>query len=168
VPRPRRDVALASRPGQRPRTVNLPFTAPVVFVVACSAAKAGHRAPAALLYRGAMFRHSYAAAVAAAAPGDRVLIMSALHGLLRPEREIDPYDLRLREPGSAGTITLSVQAVQLGLGGALVACLLPRAYWQRLYPALARAGARPVNLYDGCRGIGEQRAVNVSLAASAR
>jgi hypothetical protein len=136
-----------------------------VYVVACSKAKGDRPAPAAVLYTGRMFRHTYAAA---AATGHTVLILSARYGLAGPGAWLAPYDLRITDPGSVTAGHLAVQAHALGLAGREARCLLPRAYWQRLRPALAQVGALPVDLYAGCRGIGEQRAVNRAVAGVPR
>lgn len=80
--------------------------APVV-IVACSAAKAPHAAPAADLYQGSLFAMNLAAA---RAESDRVFILSARHGLVPADRVLDPYDTTL---GAADAITTTTLAAQL-------------------------------------------------------
>ena len=63
-----------------------------LYLIACSAAKLGHAAPAAQLYTGQAFRLAMAAAERA---GADVIILSALHGAVFPNLLIAPYDLSL-------------------------------------------------------------------------
>jgi hypothetical protein len=63
-----------------------------LYLIACSAAKLGHAAPAAQLYTGQAFRLAMAAAERA---GADVIILSALHGAVSPSRELQPYDRAL-------------------------------------------------------------------------
>ena len=63
-----------------------------LYLIACSAAKLGHAAPAAQLYTGQAFRLAMAAAERA---GADVIILSALHGAVSPTRELQPYDRAL-------------------------------------------------------------------------
>jgi len=65
-----------------------------LFLIACSAAKLDHPAPAAELYTGQAFKLAKAAAAAA---GADVLILSALHGVVRPDQVIAPYNRALSE-----------------------------------------------------------------------
>ena len=63
-----------------------------LYLIACSAAKLGHAAPAAQLYTGQAFRLAMAAAERA---GADVISLSALHGAVSPTRELQPYDRAL-------------------------------------------------------------------------
>lgn len=63
-----------------------------LYLIACSAAKLEHAAPARELYTGQAFRF----AMAAAADGD-ALILSALHGLVEPSQTLEPYNVTLSE-----------------------------------------------------------------------
>ena len=63
----------------------------------CGSRKLDRPAPAGEMYVGSYDR---ACARAAAARGGRVLIISAKHGLLDPATVIEPYDLRMGQPGS--------------------------------------------------------------------
>lgn len=65
---------------------------PRVALVGCGKAKADVPKPALQLYTGRLFR---AAADFATATHDEVFIVSALHGLLAPEKEIAPYELTI-------------------------------------------------------------------------
>lgn len=139
------------------------------FVVACSGRKLDEPAPAWQLYTGSMFRHTFDAAEAAAKrAGGRVLILSAAHGLIEPERELAPYDVKLGAIGSVVPVEVRGHAWQLGIRpGDVVTMLLPREYRNTLTAALEREGVQLVDAYDGCRGIGEQRARNWSMMQAA-
>lgn len=83
-----------------------------------------------------------------------VLILSALHGLVTLHDLVAPYDLRMGDEGSVTGERLRQQAADLGILGADVTVLGPRAYveasravWRELTDPLA-----------GARGIGEQLA----------
>ena len=69
-----------------------------VALVACAAAKLTRAAPAEELYVSALFRKSRAYAERSA---DHWYILSAMHGLVRPEDVIAPYDLTLNQMGIA-------------------------------------------------------------------
>ena len=64
-----------------------------LFLIACSAHKLDHPAPARELYTGQAFRLAIAAADRC---GADVLILSALHGLVQPGEVLAPYDHTLR------------------------------------------------------------------------
>ena len=74
-----------------------PDTRPV-YLIACSAAKLDHRAPARDLYTGQAFRFAMQAASRA---GAEVWILSALHGLVHPDTELDPYNVTLSDMSAA-------------------------------------------------------------------
>ena len=63
-----------------------------LYLIACSAAKLDHAAPAAELYQGQAFKLAMKAAERA---GADVIILSALHGAVSPTRELQPYDRAL-------------------------------------------------------------------------
>lgn len=75
------------------------MTARVVALVGCGARKLDHRAPAGALYTGSLFVATMRHAVKVAAPGD-VWILSAKYGLVAPDTEIDPYDVKLSDLSS--------------------------------------------------------------------
>jgi hypothetical protein len=134
------------------------------YVIPCGAAKTGHAASAETLYTGAMFRHTLAAAKSAARfDGGQVLILSAEHGLIALDTILEPYDRKMGQPGSVTAARVAEQAVKLGLGDAEVYAFLPRAYLAVLEEALNSLGALVHNVYEGARGIGDQRAVNRSI-----
>lgn len=61
-------------------------------LVGCAAAKLSHPAPARDLYTSQLFRK---AATYAEANSDRWYILSAEHGLVSPDRVLEPYDTKL-------------------------------------------------------------------------
>ena len=86
---------------------------------------------------------------------DVVLVLSARHGLVGLDEVIEPYDLRMGEPGAVGVEQLRRQAAAMGLlGHPDVVVLGGRRYvaaGRQVWPD-ARA---PL---EGSRGIGEQLA----------
>jgi hypothetical protein len=66
---------------------------PSIALVGCGASKLTRRAPAQDLYTGTLFR----AARAYAEQHDHWYILSARHGLVDPEMELDPYDCSLSD-----------------------------------------------------------------------
>lgn len=63
-----------------------------LYLIACSAAKLDHAAPAAQIYTGQAFRLAMAAAARA---GADVLILSAMHGAVEPTDLLAPYNRAL-------------------------------------------------------------------------
>ncbi|MDN7742095.1 DUF6884 domain-containing protein [Burkholderia gladioli] len=70
-------------------------TAERLVVLACSATKLAHAAPAIELYRGVMYSTYRANVQAETAPA--VMILSARHGFIRPDTVIEPYEQRMTE-----------------------------------------------------------------------
>jgi hypothetical protein len=111
-------------------------------ILACSAAKLDRPAPARELYTGALFKLSlqYAELVA-----DRILILSALHGVLEADTVVEPYDVSLPTEKHRRTVWGSNASNQLRekLGktatyagaqehGGEVLCLAPQSYVEAL------------------------------------
>ncbi|AYD84020.1 hypothetical protein KDW72_gp57 [Mycobacterium phage Grizzly] len=138
-----------------------PEAAGPIVVIPCSAQKLDHAAPAGQLYTSQHFQLVYRAARKLADDqGARVLILSALHGLVDPETVLDPYDVKM---GDRGAIAPAAIAEQLAaINPTAITTLLPRAY--RL--ALVRAGAVVTDLYADAAGIGYQRGVASQILAS--
>lgn len=111
-------------------------------VVPCSWRKLDRPARVEELYRGPLFRSALLAAQALKRDGavDRVLVLSARHGLVSLDRVLAPYDLKMGDPGSVEPACLRRQLLELerATGAAVVELvpLLPRAYDEAL-----RAGA---------------------------
>ncbi len=143
----------------------------ITYVVPCGADKLDRPAPARDMYRGSMFRHTFdnvtrlaALDVAEGRGPARVLILSALYGRLDPDTVIEPYDLRMGQPGCVTPETLTGQALALGIDwGAQVYALLPKAYLAQLDRALREVYVYVQDGYEGCGGIGDQRRVNAII-----
>src|SRR5689334_8140335 len=65
-----------------------------VVLIACGKRKGSVRAPARDLYQGELFRKSLA--YAQSLSPDAIYVLSAKHGLLALDAEVEPYDLTLK------------------------------------------------------------------------
>jgi hypothetical protein len=147
-----------------------PDACPVTLIIPCSGAKASEPKPARDLYTGPMYRHTLTAALAvegwcqASGIPARILILSALHGLIGLDEVTDPYNLKMGDTGSVTAAALADQARRLGIApGEEVRAFLPRPYLARLDAALRDLGVTARDMYKGARGIGEQRHVNAEV-----
>src|SRR5690348_17309313 len=136
------------------------------WIVPCGAEKADAPTAARDLYQGSMFRQAFATATAQAdGPADRVLILSALHGLVDPDQVLAPYDLRMGDAGSVDAATIAAQAEAFGIAaGHNVTALLPSAYFARLDEALKPAGVYAAQVYEADAGIGYQKGTLACIA----
>lgn len=123
-----------------------------VVVVPCSGAKLDRPAPARQLYTGSLHRM---AAAAGDATGHRVVILSALHGLLAGDDVVAPYDVRMTDADSIDAGELARQLI--AAGRPRLVALTPGAYTRRLAEAAELAGCQLVTPLAGSRGIGEIR-----------
>lgn len=127
-------------------------------LVACASKKGPHPAPARELYDSALFRKSRAYA-------ERVFdgwwILSAKHGLVDPERVLEPYDLTLNTMGIADRRTwahrVSGQLLQYARPGDELTFLAGARYREFLEGPLREAGVEIKVPLEGLR-IGEQLA----------
>lgn len=155
-----------------PETQETVQTAATLIVVPCAAAKLDHKAPARDLYTSANFRHTLrgAEAEAAATARDlgtpaRVVILSALHGIVELDTALDPYDVRM---GDAASVTPATIRDQLERTGArTVVAMLPADYRDALRAATDEMEVDMMDAYEGTRGIGDQRAVAAAMARNA-
>ena len=85
----------------------------MIVLVSCGASKASTAQPAARLYQGGHFKCAYA--WAQSMHPEHLFILSALHGLVTPDTVIDPYNLKMGQPGSITGDTLRAQAAELSL-----------------------------------------------------
>ena len=85
----------------------------MMVIVACGAKKLDRPARARDLYVGSYFRACLAYALAIALAKD-IFILSAKYGLIGINDQIEPYDLKMGEPGS---LTVSALSDQAGFGG---------------------------------------------------
>lgn len=142
-----------------------------LYVIPCSGAKLPHPAPAGELYVGSWHRLARQAAdQLAARDGGRVLILSALHGLLELGQLVAPYDVTIRQlearsgPGSLG-LSRKVGGQLAQLAPARVVGLVPGAYAEVLAAAVITASLQLGQLHAiewqaplaGCSGVGYQR-----------
>ena len=89
-----------------------------VVVIPCGGAKLQQAAPARELYVGGYHRACRRAADALTAQGGTVVVLSALHGLVPLDQVLEPYELRMGQPGSVTPARLAEQARAMGLDGA--------------------------------------------------
>lgn len=109
----------------------------MIAVVSCGARKATTPQPAKDLYTGAYFKKARAAAEGLGCPW---LIMSALHGLVKPDTVLDPYEQNIHGMNIAvlrGTVHRQVQAGMLGRGSVIVD-FTPEAYHRVIADALGK------------------------------
>ncbi|WP_425434449.1 DUF6884 domain-containing protein [Lentzea fradiae] len=150
----------------------------IVFVVPCGAAKLPHPAHARELYTGSMFRFCLAVAdgeadlAAAAGHHVTVMILSAKHGLLDLDALVAPYDLSMRSHDAVGATVVAEQLMDVTrTEQAEIYAFLPQTYLARLCQASELLGQRGgqvsvIDLYQGARGIGDQRRVLSELRRS--
>lgn len=127
-----------------------------------------------------MFRHTLDNVLKCAADDEaaglgpvRVLILSALHGLVELDQVVEPYDLKMGAAGSVTAQQLRDQALAFGFGWGdgdewadrpgEVYALLPRPYLRVLDEALREIYVYVQDVYEACGGIGEQRRVNAHV-----
>ena len=126
-----------------------------VYLVGCSAGKMDRPAPARELYTGPMFTLGLAAAEALAGPGDDILVISALLGLVGLGERTAPYNVTMDSPSAVTAAELALQARDRGIAWEPAVVLVGKAY------AAAVTAAWPPGLVScplaGARGIGEMR-----------
>lgn len=132
-----------------------------IVVIGCGAAKLGHAAPAAELYTGQHFKVCRSTAEALAAPGCW-FILSARYGLVEPTAVLEPYELRLGQPGAVQWPVVRRQALRLGVFSDRVTALCGTPYAD-LLEHVFRDVRRPL----AGLGIGYQRAMMKALRQAA-
>lgn len=142
-----------------------------MIVIACGAEKAAEACAARDLYTGSFFRHQLAAAEAeVAGTNGRVLILSALHGLLELDELVAPYDCKMGDERSimADELAEQIEAEGLLADGSQVYALLPKAYLACLDEAMRMLDmVPPAPVWEACGGNGEQRGVASSMRRQA-
>ncbi|MEH1017965.1 DUF6884 domain-containing protein, partial [Micromonospora sp. CPCC 206060] len=132
-----------------------------VVIVPCGGTKRDRPAPAGQMYTGS---YHQACRRAAARIGGRLVILSARHGLLDPATWIEPYDLRMGQPGAVSVPTLRAQARRLGIDVAGTVTVLAGRDYADAVSAVWPHAHRPL---DGTTGIWQQMAVLAELARAA-
>ena len=146
------------------------------FIIPCGAEKAEAASPARELYRGSAFQLQLVAAEAEAeatrrelGQDARVLILSALHGLVSPDEIVAPYDVRMDSGDSIPAAALAASAILQGITeGDEIYSMVPKAYRARLAQASELIGVGVQDVYEAAPGIGYQRGVCSSLIRGAR
>lgn len=103
---------------------------------------------------------------------NRVRILSAHYGLMSPDRLTEYYDQKMDAARAAELVSSTYQrlAGERGASADLeLVCALPKLYLSVLETAIAEwpggdSGIRITNLFEGARGIGDQRSVLSALA----
>jgi len=128
-----------------------------LYLIACSAAKLDHAAPATQLYTGQAFKLAMAAAARA---GADVLILSAMHGAVDPAEILAPYDRALSKMSKRERTgwTMWVANQLLRNYGRPITVLAGKHYAQAL------AGFPSVSLPLRGQGIGQQLATLKGLS----
>lgn len=125
-------------------------------LVSCVQSKASSARPAGELYRSAWFRKARAWA---RATGDRWFVLSALHGLVPPTRELEPYNLTLNaiaKPDRDRWAARVLEQIRATIAPTEPIVILAGArYRETLEPELRRAGYVVEVPLRGL-GIGEQ------------
>ena len=149
-----------------------------LFVVPCGGSKLDQPAPARELYTGTYFRELLGAAEIEAAATTvalgvevRVMILSALHGLVDLDDVLDPYDVTMTGPNSVSVDRLALQLRDLAVDDLEVYAFLPRAYHDRLRAAADYAFEVELvddlvlvhDVFEAAPGIGYQKSVAAGL-----
>lgn len=126
-----------------------------VVIVPCGLRKSPGKLPAGRKYIGSYHAQARRAAAAVAArTGATVYILSALHGLLTLDQEIDDYELTMGQPGSVTAVQIAEQAAQLGITDAAVTVIAGKKYADVVTTVWPHA----VRCLDRTAGIGAQMA----------
>lgn len=125
-------------------------------LVGCAAAKLSRTAPARDLYTSQLFRK---AAAYAEANSDHWYVLSAKHGLVHPDTELEPYDMRLGHKGGpaiwdwAAMVRDQLEAELWRLGVPLAELLVLAG---EQYRTFLRLGNWPARVPMAGLGIGQQ------------
>lgn len=138
-----------------------------VALVGCGKAKLQHRAPAHELYTGSLFK---AHLKEAAANTSHVYVVSALHGLLQLDEQVDPYDATLLEKPLAervawGQKVMDSLARLYPAGGVELLVYAGRSYADPLRAALESAPRSEWTVTEPLRGAGQGARLRILKAA---
>ena len=133
-------------------------------IIPCGNSKLGIAAPASEFYTGSMFQDSLRTARRLFSD-DRIYIMSAKHGIVKLDKVLEPYDVKLGMEGSIDARTLADSLDEAGIEGTITS-LLPKMY-DRLFTEAADGRFDIDHHFEGTRGIGDQKARLSKLRDSA-
>lgn len=136
-----------------------------VVVIPCSGAKLDRPAPAGELYRGSLHTMCRRAADTLTVEGGTVVVLSARWGLVPLAQVIEPYELRMGEPGSVTADELRAQAARLGIDRAADVTVLAGAAYTTAARSVWSHATAPL---AGSRGIGVMRQRLAQLARTGR
>lgn len=142
--------------------VELDAGAEPLVVIPCGGAKLDRPALAGELYTGSYHAACRRAAEVLTSP-DRIRILSARYGLLRLDDPVEPYELRMGQPGSVAVDTVRRQAAAQELVDEAEVVVLAGAAYADVALQVWPHARRPL---DGSRGIGDQLARMVAMRAS--
>lgn len=140
------------------------LTTPPLVIVGCGATKHPTRAPAGQMYLGGYHRACRRVAAQVTNPA-RTRILSALHGLLTLDAVIDPYDLRMGQPGSTTVDQVRAQAASEGLLDAETVIVLAGSAYANVVKAVWPHAHTPL---AGVGGLGKQLAALAKMADQPR
>lgn len=125
---------------KKPRTPQIRIPSRVV-LISCSKSKLAKKAPARDLYTGTLFRR---AVCWAEGKGYKWYVVSALYGLVQPDRELDPYDftlkqLRTRERESWAYQVVAAELTKYVSRGSHAILLMPELYRRYIETELIKA-----------------------------
>jgi len=123
-----------------PRTPQITTPSRVV-LISCSKSKLTKKAPARDLYTGTLFKRAVSWAER---KGYRWYVVSALHGLVQPNRELDPYDftlkqLRTRERESWAHMVVAAGLTKYVSRGSHAILIIPQLYRRYIEAELVKA-----------------------------
>jgi len=118
----------------------------MIVVVPCGVAKRSHRTAAGAMYTGAYHRACMRYARSIVVP-EQIRILSAKYGLLELADEIEPYNLKMGQPGCVTAAKVWQQAQRAGILDATVIALggrhytaICRAVWPACFTPLKGVG----------------------------
>lgn len=139
-----------------------------VILIACSGSKLDHPAPAKELYTGELFKKSKAYAEQTGRP---YFILSACHGLVKPNQEIAPYNFTLkkqRQREREGWATRVASSIVWEVpAGSTITILAGNDYAEPLESILTRQGFTINRPLKGL-GIGQQQQKLIALTQEAK
>ena len=132
-----------------------------IVIIPCGGAKLEKPASARNLYIGSMFRDQLNTALTMTTP-ENIRILSAKHGLIALDTIVEPYDLKMGQKTSVTSETLAHQLDEMLPKNEtyIIDALLPKKYAAALEDATTDW---ITNHFDGCAGIGYQKAALKNL-----